>query len=160
SPIRVPPVRAAAPAAIGRAVSRSDAIDDVDTMMHTLEDVHPDLYAERPRDSVAAARQRIVASFPATMTRSELWIRLAPLLASLGDGHTSVYMPQEELARSLAAGTRLFPPQVAQDDAGHLVVVAAVARNVDIRSGDRIVSINGLDADSLVHAWTNEVSGE
>src|SRR5262249_43002751 len=156
SPIRVPPPPAAEPSAIGRTLTRGDAVADIDTLMRTLEDVHPDLYAERPRDSVAAARQRIVASLPPSMTRADLWLRLAPILASLGDGHTNIAMPSDEFPR----GALVFPPSVVQDDAGHLVVVAAFSQGAPIQRGDRIVSLNGKDADSLVRAWTAEVSGE
>jgi len=160
SPIRIPPTPGASPEVVGTTISRADAIADIDTMMRILEDVHPDLYAERPRDSVSMARARIVAGLPPSMSRAELWVRLAPLTASLGDGHTSVYFPGEEVSRMVAGGARLFPPQVVQDDAGHLIVAAPVARDVEIEAGDRILSVNGLNADSLVRAWTNEVSGE
>ena len=131
---------------------------DVDTMMRTLEDVHPDLYAERSRESVAVSRERLLAGLPLSMTRGELWLRLAPLVASFGDGHTSVYLPGEEVARMQAAGALVFPPSVVQDNGGHLVVSAPLGQ--DVEAGNRIVSVNDLDADSLVRAWTNEVSGE
>jgi hypothetical protein len=125
--------------------------------MRILEHVHPDLYAERPRDSVAAAVHRIVASLPASMSRADLWLRLAPVLASLGDGHTGIALPSEEFAHN---GGLVFPPSVVQDDAGHVVVVAAFSRGAPIERGDRIISVNGLNADSLLRAWTGEVSGE
>ena len=158
SPIHVPPPPSADPSAVGRTLRRADVIADIDTLMHTLEAVHPDLYAERPRDSVNSARQRIVASLPPSMTRAELWLRLAPLLASLGDGHTSVYMPREEFARM--GSSLVFPPSVVQDEAEHLVISAPLAREAPIARGDRIISLNGMNADSLVQAWMGEVSGE
>jgi C-terminal processing protease CtpA/Prc len=160
APIHVPPTPGASPSIVGSTITRADALADLDTMMRVLEDVHPDLYAERPRDSVAAARQRLVAALPPSVTRGEFWQRLAPLAASLGDGHTSVYLPGEEVARMQAAGALVFPPSVAQDGAGRLVITAPLARNVEVEAGDRIVSINDFDADSLVRTWTNEVSGE
>jgi hypothetical protein len=92
------------------------------------------------------------------MSRGELWLRLAPLVASFGDGHTSIYMPAEEFARM--GSTLTFPPSVVEDDAEHLVVSAPFTRDAPIERGDRIVSLNGMSADSLVRAWTGEVSGE
>jgi hypothetical protein len=68
SPIRVPPPPSAQPAAIGRTLSREDATADIDVLMRTLEDVHPDLYANRPRDSVHAARERLVAAMSQTLS--------------------------------------------------------------------------------------------
>jgi C-terminal processing protease CtpA/Prc len=158
SPIRIPPSPAVPQSAIGSTITRADALADIDTMMRTLEDVHPDLYAERSRESVAAARERLVAALPASMARAELWLRLAPLVASFGDGHTSVYMPAEEFARM--GSTLTFPPSVVEDDAEHLVVSVPFTRDAPIERGDRIISLNGMSADSLVRAWTAEVSGE
>jgi len=158
SPIRVPPPPPVPQAAIGSTITRADAVADVDAMMHTLEDVHPDLYAERSRESVAGARERLVAALPPSMSRGELWLRVAPLVASFGDGHTSVYMPGEEFARM--GSTLMFPPSVVEDDAEHLVISVPLTSGAPIERGDRIISVNGMSADSLVRAWTGEVSGE
>ncbi len=160
SPIRIPPSPAVPQSAIGSTITRADAMADVDTMMRTLEDVHPDLYAERSRAAVAAERERIVAALPPSMTRGELWLRLAPLVASFGDGHTSVYLPGEEAARMQSAGALVFPPSVVQNDDGHLVISVPIVRDASIDAGDRVVSLNRMGADSLVRAWTAEVSGE
>jgi hypothetical protein len=160
TPIHVPPPPPLPQSAIGSTITRDDAVFDVDVLFRTLEDVHPDLYANRPRDSVIAARQRVGAALPTTLSRSELWIRLAPVVAALGDGHTSVAMPREEARRMQADGARVFPPSVAIDDAGHLIVSAALARQRDLEGGDRLVSLNALNADSLLRAWIDETSGE
>ncbi len=127
-------------------------------MMRTLEDVHPDLYAERSRESVVAARERLVAALPPSMTRGELWLRLAPLVASFGDGHTGVYSPAKSW-RACSDRALVFPPSVVEDNADHLVDLGASARQApSSRQSDRIAQRD--DADSLVRAWTDEVSGE
>jgi Peptidase family S41 len=128
--------------------------------MRTLEDVHPNLYANRSRDAVAADRARIVASLPPTLSRSDFWLRLGPFVAAFGDGHTSVAMPREEVRRLQAAGALVFPPSVVFDDASRLAVSAPIVRDTPLGAGDRLISVNGMSADSLVRAWTAEVSGE
>src|SRR5512141_617519 len=85
APFHVPPPPALSPSAVGSTITRDDAVSDVDALFHTIEDVHPDLYANRPRDSVIAARARVVAAFPASLSRAELWMRLEPLVAAFGD---------------------------------------------------------------------------
>ena len=160
SPIRVPPPPSVAPAAIGRTLTRDDARADIDVLMRTLEDVHPDLYANRARDSVKVALERLVAQLPASLSRSELWIRLAPFVAAFGDGHTNLALPREEARRLQDAGARVFPPSIVVNDAGQVVVSAPVVRDAGLAAGDRVVSINGMNADSLVRAWTSEQSGE
>jgi len=160
SPIRVPPPASAAPAAIGSTITRDDARADIDVLMHTLEDVHPNLYASRPRDSVSLARERLIAALPASLSRSEFWVRLAPFVAAFGDGHTNVPMPREEARRLQAAGALVFPPSIVINDAGHVVVSVPIVRDGDIVPGDRLLSLNGLSIDSLMRAWMLEQSGE
>jgi len=160
SPIHVPPPPSAAPAAIGSTITRDDARADIDVLMHTLEDVHPNLYANRPRDSVALARERLVAALPASLSRSAFWIRLAPFVAAFGDGHTNMAMPREEARRLQVAGALVFPPSIVIDDAGHVVVSVPIVRDADLAAGDRLVSLNGINVDSLARAWMTEQSGE
>ena len=108
SPIRVPPPPAVPQSAIGHTLSRDDALADVDVLFRMLEDVHPDLYRNRPRDSVTADRARLMAALPSTISRADLWIRLAPIVAWFGDGHTSVEMPREEARRMQVDGALVF----------------------------------------------------
>ena len=160
SPFREPPFPPVPPGVTGRVVTRADAIADLDAMMRMFEDVHPDLYAVWPRDSAASAHARLVAALPDTMSRIEWWKRLAPFVASFGDGHTNVQYPGEEVRRAQLAGTLVFPPSVALSADGHLVVAAPIGAGPGVSRDDRIVSINGLDADSLVRAWALGESGE
>ena len=160
APIRVPPPPALPQSAVGSTITRDDAVSDVDVLFRTLEDVHPDLYRSRSRDSVTVDRARVIAALPPSLSRAELWIRLAPVVAALGDGHTSVAMPREEARRLQAEGTLVFAPSIAMDDAGRVVVSAVLVRQPDLDGGDRFVSLNGLSADSLVRSWMAETSGE
>jgi Peptidase family S41 len=160
SVIRVPSTPPVPASMIGRVLARDDALADLDALMHTLEDVHPDLYAVRPRDSVVAMRQRIVAELPDSMTRIEWWIRLSPLVASFGDGHTNLAYPGEEIRQGQNAGVLVFPPSVALDEDARLVIASLFGTSADLARGDRILKVNGRNADSLVTAWMTEVSGE
>ncbi len=157
------PIRAANPppapaAAVGRTLTRADAIVDVDTLFHTLEDVHPDLYAVWPRDSAAAARKQLVADLPPSLSRSDWWVRLSPVVARFGDGHTNLGHPADDIraARALL----VFPPSVDADDDRQFVVSAPIDRSLSLQRGDRLVAVNGRNADSLMSAWMREFSGE
>lgn len=160
APIRVPAPPAVPASAIGRTMTRDDAVADLDVLMRTLENVHPDLYANRSRDSVSAARERLVAALPPMLSRSDLWIHLAPLVATFGDGHTHVEIPREEVRSLQQAGALVFPPSVVMNDGGQIVVSTPFVPGTALQAGDRLVSLNGMSADSLVRAWMVEESGE
>jgi hypothetical protein len=159
-PFHVPALPPARPDAIGHPVSRADAIADLDTMIRVLEDVHPNLYAIRSRESTLMDRRHLVAELPERMTRVELWMRLAPFVSKFGDGHTAIYMPGEEIAQMQRGGALLFPAAVAFDADEHLMISAVFGESGGLRRGDRLVSINGAAIDSATREWMDEVSGE
>jgi hypothetical protein len=84
---RTPPWPRTPPEAIGRAVSRADAIADLKQMMRTFEAVHPNLYAVRSREATSGEREKLEAGLPESMTRVEWWARLSRFVAGFGDGH-------------------------------------------------------------------------
>jgi len=93
------------------------------------------------------------------MSRSEWWARLAPLMASLGDGHTLISNPFDEEAEALN-GVLVFPADVKLDEDRHFIIAAVHGNRTSIERGDRILSVNGRDADSLLSEWTRERSGD
>lgn len=158
SPIRVPPYPRTPPSVIGSNLSRADAIADLDTLMHTLEDVHPNLYAVRSREATAAERSRLVAELPESLSRADWWLRLSPFVAGFGDGHTNIGMPGEELVRDPAV--LIFPAALALDEERHVIVNLSFDPDGGLKRGDRILRINGQDADAFLQSWTSEISGE
>jgi hypothetical protein len=141
----------------GLRISRLDAIAETDTMLRIMEDVHPDLYASWPKDSVHAARARMAATLPETLSRADWWLRLSSFVARFGDGHTNIGYPSDEVARA-EGREQLFPSTVGVDASGHLRVVNPFEPG--LARGDRVVALNNLNVDSLVNAWSNDVSGE
>jgi len=93
------------------------------------------------------------------MSRAEWWTRLAPFIASLGDGHTLISNPLEEEAEALN-GMSVFPADVKLDDNRHFIIAVVHGNQTGIERGDRILSVNGRDADSLLSEWTRERSGD
>lgn len=156
---REPPHPAQAPGVTGRWISHSAAVADLDTLQHILETVHPNLYASVSRDSIARMRARIERSLPDSIDRIGFWLRIAPMVASLGDGHTSISAPGDELRHLQQEGALVFPPSVGLDDDGHLVVTAPFS-GAALHRGDRIISINGRVADSLLAVYAALMSGE
>jgi C-terminal processing protease CtpA/Prc len=169
-----PTVSARAPS--GEVVlSRADAIADIDALFVALERIHPNPYFARSRELVSADRRQITEALPDSLTRNELWSRLASLVASLGDGHTEVPPPIAFLA-TLAAmyrdgnrppeavkpleRIRVFPAASVLVDADRHLIVTAPTLAEGISRGDRVLRINDQDADRLVADLMRETSGD
>jgi len=150
----------------GDSVSREAALEDLEFLVRLLDRVHPDPYRIHPREAVEAERVRVAETMPASLTKSDLCLRLSRVLAVLDDGHTEIacenLMLSEWRRASRAAPSHTqrvlrFAPFIRLDDQQHLTVGwHNGAPGVD--PGDRIVRVNGQDADALLAAWASEIS--
>jgi hypothetical protein len=156
-------------------ISRADALSDLDALFDALERIHPDPYANRPRALVEADRRQLAATLPDTMTRNEWWRRLAPIIASLEDGHTGLD-PRLAFFDAVAAlyngdgpapnryelleRIRQFPDgSVSLDEQRRLIVTSPNLAD-GISRGHRILSINDHEANRLVSDLIQETSGD
>ena len=150
------------PDELGRLYSRRELAEDLDFMVGTMEEVHPDLFfrlgREGAADAVANARHRLRDG----LTRLEAYRELANLAAMFGDGHTKVRMPRDEYARWLEEGGGPFPLDV-DCSGGELAVARRIFQDPAIEPGSTIGSINGIAAhrilDSMI-ALQGFASGE
>lgn len=146
--------------------SRAEAIEDLDALARLLDRVHADPYRFHSRDIVDAERRRLIDSMPASITRTELCLRLNRLLATLDDGHSSmrcevlILREWQQAAKASPPETqqiRMFPPAMRLDDQGHLIVRwPNDAPGIEL--GDRMFRVNGQDADALLATWAREQS--
>ncbi|PKL74734.1 MAG: hypothetical protein CVV27_18970, partial [Candidatus Melainabacteria bacterium HGW-Melainabacteria-1] len=83
------------------------ARDDLAQLFETLEAIHPQLYHHRSRESLQQALADLEPS--ALSTPLALWRAAAPLVNSLGDGHTWLNLGETEFSTLLADGVSLFP---------------------------------------------------
>jgi hypothetical protein len=103
---------------------------------------------------------------PASLTKSDLCVRFSRVLAVLDDGHTGVACDNmmmsewERASHAAPAETQRvlrFAPFIRLDDQQHLTVSwHNGAPGID--PGDRLLMVNGQDADALLTTWASEVS--
>jgi len=144
-------------AVAGDSLSREAALEDLDFLVGLLDRVHADPYRFHPREAMEAERVRVAETMPASVTKSDLCLRLSRVLAVLDDGHTEIscddLMLSEWRRASRAAPSETqrvmrFAPFIRLDDQQHLTVGwHNGAPGLD--PGDRISRINGQDADAL-----------
>lgn len=95
------------------------------------------------------------------MTRAEFYFKIAPLVARIGDGHTSIGPPDEEYVyyRHQQKGVA-FPFNIDYDTLSGMTITRNYSGDSTPAIGDRIVSINSRSADSLFLFYLKGFSGE
>jgi hypothetical protein len=147
---RLPPIP---PSLVGATLSKAQVAEDVERLFGVIEKFHPNPYSLRTQADLTAARRRLLAGLTERVGRADLWMRLAPLVASLGD-RTSLALPAEEATRRTASGERLFPFAVTP-----ALLIGRSATASPLRTGDRIIDINGQAAADLLFRFTRFYSG-
>jgi C-terminal processing protease CtpA/Prc len=145
---------------LGKQFTPEELKQDLRFMVNTLEDVHPNLYAYSDHEVFQQAIERVEQSITKPMTRVQFYSLISPLVALLGDGHTNVLLPFEEFIQFRLHGGLAFPFAVTHEDPRGLVISRIYGTDTSFALGDRIVSINGSSADSLLTIFTLECSGE
>ena len=140
-----------------RTFTRDEAAADLDSLLALLEEIHPNPYTIVSRDSMHRLERAIVADLPEHVSRLTLSIPAQRLFSAVGDAHTTIYPPSEELNFALAAGRTSLPFGVVGTEVGW-----TVGASIDtlLHSGDQLVRINGHDVDSLAGDFALEVPAE
>jgi len=141
-------------------ISRAVLATDIDSMFAMVERVHPNPYTVVSRDSVRRARDAIVAALPDSATSLTAWSSYARLVALIGDGHTSVQMPGQDINRFMRRGGQMFPTRTTATAGGALTVTTYRFGDSLLRRGDQLVSVNDRPVDSLLRAFATEIGGE
>lgn len=154
NPLEDPPERILSIPPGGR-LSREQAAFDIDALVYTLGEVHPDLFATCRQADFFRAVNRAKATLPDSLTDVELFRRAAPLVTMIGDGHTMLRFPYN----SYFTPSRLrLPMGVEVVSASQLQVI----RSIDgaIPEGAEILAINGHSAAEMLQAMMPYAPGE
>ena len=139
--------------------SASDIKSDIQFMISTMEDTHINLYAIYPKQDFYKGLKSVEKSINDSMTIVDIWKSTAPLIAKLGDGHTSFRVPRDAYLQYLKDGGKLFPFDVKVDN-GKLYTDGLCGKDSSVLSGSEIISINGIDATKIIDLMMVFISGE
>jgi hypothetical protein len=149
SPSPAPPVLTAP------ILTRAAAIEDLDSLVAIIRDVHP-----TPAPDLGAARDSLAGVWPDSLPRLHVWRDLARLAARNADGHTSVHLDGLDAEAALTRGERLWSFAVRRS-ADAVVVARVVGPDTAVlRRGDRIVEIAQRPVEELVRALGLAASAE
>src|SRR5215471_18943585 len=148
-----------AQASVERQFSPEEMVEDINTMIRTFEDVHPDLYCYTAKTEIDALKSELIRSLTRPMVEREFVQVVARLAAKFGDGHTSVSLALPSRRTYVDNGGLIFPFDIKRTAAG-VLVRQNYSDNSALAPGDRIIAINGVDVDQLFAQLLDEVSGE
>ena len=129
---------------------------DVDQLVNRVMEVHPEPFAIVSEKAFKAKAQRVKQSIHFPLSRTEFYLRIAPLVVMLGDIHSSLELPKylptqnnENKNIKIISSAKLFPLAVLYEDE-HVYVAADLSDSPRIPAGAIIKSINGAPIDYLL----------
>lgn len=131
------------------------AVDDLDTLVAIVREVHPD-----PGPRLGVLRDSLARVWPGSLTRAFLWRELSRVLATMDDGHTSLWLANEEISAAVAAGQRAFPLGVTRTGGGVVVGAVLGPDTARVAVGDRLVRIGGSPVEDVVRELGRAVPAE
>lgn len=137
-------------------ISRDQASADIDTLMHTLSEVHPNLYSQISEQSLNSQIADLKTNVLDSTNAIDLYKNLAPIIAQIGDAHTTMVLPYREVMIKAGRYIPVFP--TINSNTGRMLVKASVSNCVPYDS--EILSINGISAKEMVDKMLTFVGGE
>lgn len=136
-------------------LSREQARFDIDALVYTLSQVHPDIFSVCSQTELFTAVNEAKASLPDSVTRLELYRRAAPIVAMIGDGHTNLVYPYNDV---FTHELRRLPlsAEVLSDKS----IVCDRCIDSIIPSRAKLLSINGIATDKMLDAMMPFEAGE
>lgn len=109
---------------------------DLDFMVRTLEEVHPNLYAFTPKSVFQKQVAALRGDLSTPMTTRVFALRISRLVAGLKDGHTRVELTNDNTGTGL-----VFPLRLRKENGG-IVAVGGFGESIRVPARSELVSIN------------------
>lgn len=136
-------------------LSREQAKFDINALIYVLSEVHPDIFSVCRQEDFFRAVNKAVRSLPDSISTMELFRKMAPIVAMIGDGHTNLTFPYNDV----------FTPELKRmpfwvDVLSDKSIVCRSSLDSIIPRGARILSINGVIAEDIINSMLPYVAGE
>ena len=138
-------------------LTKEQACDDIDSLIYTLNEIHPDMFSECNLGNYMKQVNEVKESLPDSVTIVQLYDKVAPLVSLIGDGHTCMVFPYNEV---FTEKLRRLPLQVEIDDntAEATVILSAFPKLVPEKA--KLISINGVSVKDMIDWMLRYCSGE
>lgn len=126
-----------------------------------LRAVHPDPFYFTSEEKYERLKDELLLSLPDSASQEKAYLLIAPLLASLKDGHSLMMTPYGPLVEYLKGGGKVFPIDIRLAD-GKIFVKTDLYKNRSFEENTELTSVNGVDArrimSSLLKLYPVELS--
>jgi C-terminal processing protease CtpA/Prc len=145
-------------------ISPENLRNDIDYLIEKYEKIHPNLYAHTDKKYFTSQVDRLKNEITDSMNSFDFWMRLAPIINELKDGHTSISPNYEDVGiylKKFNSGQILYLPfSVFIVDS--IVYLREIYGNksISIKPGSIIKSINGHSSSEILVKLIGYKSGE
>lgn len=136
-------------------LSREQAAFDIKALIYNLNEIHPDIFSVCRQEDLLNAVNRAINSLPDSISKLDLYRKAAPIVAMIGDGHTNLGFPFNDV---LTKDLKRFPVFVNVLSDKSIICTSCV--DSIIKRGDKILSINGISSEKIIDSMLPYVSGE
>lgn len=141
-----------------RRYSPSEMRQDVDSLVKYLTETHPDPFYRYPKASFFKDVSRVKSHLNRNLDKVDFYLRIAPLLGNLDDGHTDLHIMQ--FYNSL--NPIILPYNVKLSTKGPFIKCLGPYKGIktELPTGAEIVSINNISAQKIVNDIIDLNTGE
>ena len=136
-------------------LSREQAAFDIKALIYNLNEIHPDIFSVCRQEDLLNAVNRAINSLPDSISKLDLYRKAAPIVAMIGDGHTNLGFPFNDV---LTKDLKRFPVFVNVLSDKSIICTSCI--DSIIKRGDKILSINGISSEKIIDSMLPYVSGE
>lgn len=136
-------------------ISKEQAIADIDSLVYTISEVHPEMFTVCKQGEFLSMVSEIQEALPDSVSAWEMYVRLQPLVVRIGDGHTSLSFPFNDVIKE---NTPRLPMNMIVDADNKVKVAYSVDNRIPAES--EIVKINGITINEMYKKMLCYESGE
>jgi hypothetical protein len=139
-------------------ISKEKLWADIDTLYRTINDIHPNMFANISKNEFEAQLVKIKTSVNDSLTPLEFYNLTKPLIVLLQDGHTVLQLPKNILNDSTK---KLFPLILKIVNDSTIIIEYNLSPQKELPpAGATVNSINGVSAKELIKTGLTYSDGE
>lgn len=139
-------------------IYKKDAVKDLDYMLKTIEDVHPNSYEQISKERFYSDVEKVKNGFPLKMKVEDFYRKVLMLNAEIKDGHTSPDLGYYFNSRYFFY-KKIFPYKIKIVN-DRIIVIENYSYKCKIPIGSEIIEINGISSNEVINKVSKLISYE